>query len=85
MPQIRPEDISNRIRLANELGTAPCGLVPKDRAVDPDLALSGPLVSAVVDKLPPHEARIGRFSSKHDLFARADELRLPPTVRVRAP
>jgi hypothetical protein len=67
MPAIRPEAISNLIRLSYERRTAPARLVAEDGAVDP-------VLSAVVDEDAPDEEGIGVLGSQHDLFARTNEL-----------
>lgn len=67
MPAIRPEAISNCIRLPNEVAGPVPRLVPEDGAI-------GSLLSAIVEELPPHEESISVFGSQDDLFSWADEL-----------
>jgi hypothetical protein len=67
MPAIRPEDISNRIRLTYEFRAAMRAFIPEDSTVDSVLA-------AVIDEVSPHKHGIGAISSQHDLFAWADKL-----------
>jgi hypothetical protein len=67
MPAIRPEAISNLIRLAYEARAAMARFVPEDRAVDPVLA-------AVIDEDSPDEEGISSFGSEHNLFSGPDEL-----------
>ena len=77
MPAIRPEAISNRIRLANEVGTPVAALVAEHGAVNA-------VLSAIVDELPPHKERVRADRPERDLFARTNEQDLPPSVRVGA-
>ena len=67
MPAIRPEAVSNCIRLSNEVRTSPGGLVAESSAVDA-------LLSAVVDELSPSEHGVGVFCSQNNLLSGADEL-----------
>lgn len=73
MPAIRPDAISNCIRLANEVRAADFAFVAKDRAVDAGLSFPGSLVNAVVNEVTPHEAGVGTLSSKDDFLSRPDE------------
>src|SRR6266705_1761080 len=75
MPAIRPEAISNLIRLAYEARAARRSLIPKDRAVDS-------LLAAVVDELSPDPHGAGALSSQDDLFARPNELSALAAIRV---
>lgn len=56
MPAIRPEAISNRIRLTYKVRAATCFLVAEGGAVDAVLPLTGSDVDAVIFELPPDEA-----------------------------
>lgn len=67
MPAIRPEAISNRVRLSYEIRAAIARLVAEDRAVDS-------VLPAIVDEDSPHEHGIGALSSQHNLLAWTDEL-----------
>jgi len=67
MPAIRPEAISNLIRLAYEARAAAARFVPEDRAVDP-------VLSTVIDENAPDEEGIGMLGSEHNLFAGTNEL-----------
>jgi len=73
MPAIRPDAISNCIRLANEVRAADFAFVAEDGAIDSVLAFSGSLVNEVVDEVAPHEACVGALSSKDDFLSRPDE------------
>ncbi|KVM72587.1 hypothetical protein WJ61_01105 [Burkholderia ubonensis] len=66
MPAIRPEAISNRVRLANEVRAAMRRLVAEDCAVDAVLA-------AVIDEFPPDETGVAVLGSQHDFFTGPDE------------
>jgi hypothetical protein len=77
MPAIRPADISNRIRLTNEVGTPDRSFVPKCGAVDALLPLSGALVSAVIHEPSPDEETIPGFGAEDEFFSGANELRDP--------
>jgi hypothetical protein len=66
MPATRPDEISDCVSLSDKLTALDRGLVPEEGAVDPFLA-------AGVDELPPHEACVGMFGSKDDLFAWTSE------------
>lgn len=63
---MRPEAISNRVRLSNESRAAVRRFVAEDGAVDS-------LLPAVVDELAPHEASVTSLTAKHDFLAGADE------------
>ena len=65
MPAIRPDRVSNRIRLANEQAALVSGFVAKHRTVNAMLA------RAFVDKSPPYEHGVCPFGAKHNLFARS--------------
>lgn len=67
MPAIRPERISNCVRLAYEIRAAVLRLIAEDRAIDA-------VLSAIVDEDTPDEERISALGSEHDLFTGADEL-----------
>src|SRR5262245_31255257 len=82
MPAMRPEAISNCIRLANECGAAPAAFVAERGAVDAVLPFSGALVSAIVNELAPDEEGIAVERAEHDLFARADELPSSAAVSI---
>jgi hypothetical protein len=73
MPQIRPQDISNCVRLANEFRTEIRRLVPKDGAVDAGLPFTGSLVNAVVKEAPPDEHGVSAFCSQDDLLTGSDK------------
>ena len=66
MPAIRPEAVSNFIRLSYEVAAAVVAFVSEHGAVDA-------LLSAIVDELSPHKARISYFGTKYNFLARADE------------
>ena len=85
MPAIRPEAISNRIRLTYEVGTAVSALVPERGTVDALLSFACALVNRVIEKLPPHEERIPCKRPKDNVFAWTDELRLPPPICIHPP
>ena len=65
---MRPEDISNLIRLPNEATGPMRGLVAEHGAVDPSP------VPAVVDELSPSEHGVGSLGSQDDLLSGADKL-----------
>lgn len=67
MPAIRPEDISNLIRLAYKTRALMARLIAEYRAVDT-------LLATVVMEVSPDEEGISSFGSQHDLFPRSDEL-----------
>lgn len=75
MPAIRPEAISNRIRLAYEFRALMRGFVAENRAVDPALA-------AGIEEPSPDEKRIGRLCAEDDFLARSGEDPAPPAVAV---
>lgn len=75
MPAIRPEDISNLIRLTYELRALMARLIPEDGTVDAGLA-------AVVDEDAPNEEGIGALGSEHNLFPWSDELFPRPSIGV---
>src|SRR5579885_1539331 len=66
MPAIRPEAISNRIRLTNEDGAPILALVVEDGAVDAFLC-------AVVDESSPYKERVSLGSAEHNFLAGTDE------------
>jgi hypothetical protein len=66
MPAIRPEDISNRIRLLNERRAAGAAFVSEHGAVDSFLP-------AVVDELPPDEQGICSLGSQDNFLSGANE------------
>ena len=66
MPAIRPEAISNRVRLSNEVRAAMRRLVAEDGAVDSRLP-------AVVDELSPYETGVSTLRAQDDLLAGSDE------------
>jgi hypothetical protein len=63
---MRPEAISNRVRLSNEARAAMRRLVAEDGAVDAALA-------TVVDELSPHEASVSILAPEDDFLAGANE------------
>ena len=73
MPAISPEAISNRIRLANEVGAPVLAFVAERGAADSSLTFSGARVTAVVGESAPDEECAAVFGSKDDLFAGATE------------
>lgn len=66
MPAIRPEAISNRIRLAYEFATKVWAFVSENGAVDSALA-------AVINEPSPSEQGICVDGSENDFFTGADE------------
>lgn len=82
MPAMRPEAISNRVRLSNEVRAAMRRLVAEDCAVDAQLAFSGALVNTVVDELAPDEAGVTSLGSEHDLFTWSNKQFSPSPVFV---
>lgn len=75
MPAMRPEAVSNAIRLAYEFAAAMRSLIPKDSAVDS-------LLPAVVLELPPDEHGASSLCAQDNLFSWSDELSLSASVRV---
>ena len=67
MPAIRPEAVSNEIRLAYEFAAAMRSLIPKDSAVDS-------LLPAIVLESPPDEQGASSLGSQNNLLSGADEL-----------
>lgn len=61
-----------------EVGT----FVAEHGAVDAALPLSSADVEAIVDELAPDKHSLGALGPKHNLFARADELRDAPAFGV---
>ncbi len=82
MPAIRPEVISNRIRLTYELGALDVALVAEHGAVNPGLSLAGSGVDAVINELPPHPTCQAVERPKHDMLAGAYELTTDAAVCV---
>jgi hypothetical protein len=82
MPAIRPEDISNRIRLAYKVRAALRRLVSEHGAIDSLLSFAGSLVDAIVNEVSPHPNSVGSLGSEDPLFAGADEQDALPTVSV---
>lgn len=82
MPAIRPEAISNRVRLADKVRAAMRRLVSEHGAVDTVLPLSGALVDAIVDEVSPHPNSISGGGSEYPLLAGADKQDALPTVSV---
>lgn len=66
MPAIRPEAISNLVRLSNEARALVVRFVPEDGAVDA-------VLSAVVDEHSPHKHSIPGKGPQHDLLTGSDE------------
>lgn len=64
MPQIRPEAISNRVRLAYEVRAAVRGLISEKGAVDAGLP-------AIVGESSPRKAGVSAVGSQHNFFAGA--------------
>ena len=64
---MRPEAISDRIRLSYEARAARRSLIPEDSTIDT-------ILSAVVDEASPHKQSVRSQGSEHNLFARPDEL-----------
>jgi hypothetical protein len=50
MPQIRPAEISNRVRLSNELAALDLSFVPERRTVDALLRFPRSFVDAVISE-----------------------------------
>ena len=73
MPAMRPEEVSNRIRLANKARAAVRRLVSEHGAVDSLLLFSGALVDAVVNELSPDPNSVGVSGAEYPLLAGADE------------
>jgi hypothetical protein len=73
MPAIRPEAISNRIRLTYEVRAASSSLVAERGTIDTLLRRARPRVEAGVSELPPDEEGIPGFGAENDLFAGAAE------------
>lgn len=82
MPAIRPEAISNCIRLTYEFRAAVRGFVTEDSAVDPFLRLSRPFVDALVDEFAPDPSRITFLRSQDDLGPRPAKQLAPAAVTV---
>ncbi len=66
MPAMRPQAISNRIRLSNEVAAPVLALVSEDGAVDS-------VLPAVINELSPYEHGVSAGCSKDDLLSRANE------------
>ena len=75
MPAIRPEAVSNAIRLAYEFRALMWAFVSEHGAVDT-------LLAAVVDELSPGEHGIRLLCSQDNLFSWANELRAPSPIGV---
>ncbi len=75
MPAMRPQAISNRIRLSNEVAAPVLALVSEDGAVDS-------VLSAVINELSPDPNSVGGDCSEHPLLAGANEQDALPTVSV---
>jgi hypothetical protein len=75
MPAIRPEAISNRVRLSYEIRAAIRSFIAEDGTVNA-------LLSAVVDELSPDKHGVGALGSKHDLFSWPNELSALSSVGV---
>jgi hypothetical protein len=76
MPAIRPDAISNRIRLANEVAGSVTPLVSEHGAVDA-------LLPTVVNEAAPNEHGIGAFGAQDKLFSWTDEQ--PPLATICIP
>jgi len=66
MPLIRPEAISNRIRLSNEFGRLVLAFVSEDSTVDT-------LLTTVIDESSPDKDGIGSFGSEDEFFTWTDK------------
>ncbi len=75
MPATRPDAISNRIRLPNEVAGSVWAFVSEDRAVDPGLA-------AVIDEAAPDEHGIGALGAQDKLFPGTDEQPPPAAIGI---
>ena len=75
MPAIRPEAISNLVRLSYEFAASVMAFVTEHRAIDSAL-------STVVDEPSPHEHGVSVVCSQHNLFTRSDEQLSFAPVRV---
>ena len=75
MPAIRPEAISNFIRLAYEFRALVWAFVSENGAVDSSLP-------AVVDELPPDKQGICVGGSQDDLLTGADKLSAPASISI---
>ena len=76
---MRPEAISNRIRLAYEVRAAVRRLVAEDGAVDALLGLAGSFVDTGINELSPDPPRVSVTGAKDDFASgAAEELSLPP-------
>jgi hypothetical protein len=73
MPAIRPERISNCIRLANEVRTKVAGLIAEGGTVDSFLSPPGSLVDAVINEFSPHKEGVSGFGAEDEFGSRADE------------
>jgi len=69
MPAIRPDAVSNRIRLAYEVRAAVRRFVAEDGAVDSALRLPGALVDAGVDEASPDPAGVSGMGAENELFS----------------
>lgn len=75
MPAIRPDAISNLIRLAYETRAEIARLVAERRAVDT-------LLAGVIVEVSPDPEGIGVLRAQDELLAGTDELPLPPAIGV---
>jgi hypothetical protein len=75
MPAIRPEAISNRIRLTYEVRGSVRAFVSEHGAVDT-------VLSAVVDEVAPNKEGVSALGSQDEFFAWADEQFALPSVLV---
>jgi hypothetical protein len=82
MPLIKPQAISNRVRLAYEFAALVRSFIAKHGTVDAALPLSGSLVDAVVLESPPNENSIPCCGSQDNLFSGTAKQPPPPSVSV---
>ena len=76
MPAIRPEAVSNAIRLLNEVRAADRRLIAKNGAVDTVLA------STLVDEDSPHEHGVAGCGAQYDLLSGASEAVAPSSIAI---
>lgn len=81
-PAIRPECVSNRIRLSNEFAALMLSLIAERGAIDSCLRLAGSLVNAAVDKLSPNKKSVPCSCAENDFLAGAAEQDSLATVAV---
>ena len=74
MPQIRPDAISNCIRLANEVAALVRSLIPERRTIDSRLPDACSLVDTGVDKESPNKKSIPCRCPQCDVFSWSNEL-----------